>query len=101
MPRSTSRQRFSEYRERVKAKGDRSSHGRERGSSESRSRSFFELFWEFLLLLRGHRRAIIIALSTLTVATLIKLAPPVSLKLAIDYVLADKPLPAAWSQQYH
>jgi ATP-binding cassette subfamily B protein/subfamily B ATP-binding cassette protein MsbA len=32
---------------------------------------------------------------------LIKLAPPVSIKLAIDYVLPDKPLPVEWSERYH
>ncbi|MDA1049955.1 MAG: ABC transporter ATP-binding protein [Planctomycetota bacterium] len=101
MSRLTSRQRFSAYRKRVLSQGDRSSHGRTRDVSKQRSRSFFELFWEFIRLLRGHRRAIVIALATLTVATLIKLAPPVSLKLAIDYVLPDKPLPVAWSEQYH
>ncbi|MCB9873970.1 MAG: ABC transporter ATP-binding protein [Planctomycetaceae bacterium] len=101
MARPTSRQRFTEYRERVKSKGDRTSHGRERNDVKQRSRSFFELFRSFLILLRGHRRAIIVALTTLTVSTLIKLAPPVSLKLAIDYVLADKPLPVEWTERYH
>jgi ATP-binding cassette subfamily B protein/subfamily B ATP-binding cassette protein MsbA len=101
MARPTSRQRFTEYRERVKSKGDRQSHGRERDDAKQRARSFFELFRAFLVLLRGHRRAIVIALGTLTVATLIKLAPPVSLKLAIDYVLPDKPLPVEWSERYH
>lgn len=101
MARPTSRQRFSKYRERVKATGDRPGHGRSRDRSRPRSRSFFELFCEFIRLLRGHRSAIVIALATLTVATLIKLAPPLSLKLAIDYVLPDKPLPVEWSEQYH
>ncbi|MEX0819865.1 MAG: ABC transporter ATP-binding protein [Pirellulaceae bacterium] len=101
MVRPTSRQRFTEYRARVKSQGDRASHGRERDDSTHRSRSFFELFREFLKLLRGHRRAIVFALATLTVSTMIKLVPPLSVKLAIDYVLADQPLPAHWSEQYH
>lgn len=101
MARTTSRQRFTDYRERVKSKGDRTSHGREGDSSKQRSRSFFELFRSFLSLLRGHRKSMSIAVATLTVATLIKLAPPVSLKLAIDYVLADKPLPIEWTVRYH
>lgn len=29
------------------------------------------------------------------------MVPPVSLKLAIDYVLSDKPLPVEWSERYH
>jgi ATP-binding cassette subfamily B protein/subfamily B ATP-binding cassette protein MsbA len=101
MARPTSRRRFAEYRERVRSKGDRPSHGRAHDDSKQRARSFFELFRAFLLLLRGHRTAIVIALATLTLATLIKLLPPVSLKLAIDYVLPDKPLPVEWSEQYH
>ncbi|HUG67951.1 MAG TPA: ABC transporter transmembrane domain-containing protein, partial [Pirellulaceae bacterium] len=101
MARPTSRRRFNEYRERVKSRGDRPSQGRTHDDSRQRARSFFELFRVFLLLLRGHRTAIVIALATLTIATLIKLLPPVSLKLAIDYVLPDKPLPIEWSEQYH
>ncbi|MBC8352486.1 MAG: ABC transporter ATP-binding protein [Planctomycetes bacterium] len=101
MARPTSRQRFSEYRERVNSKGDRLSHGRERDTAKQRSRSFVELFRELLSLLRGHRRSMVVALTTLTIATLIKLIPPVSIKLAIDYVLPDKPLPVEWSEQYN
>jgi ABC-type multidrug transport system fused ATPase/permease subunit len=101
MPRPSSRQQFSEYREQVKTKGDRTSHGRERVDAKPRSRSFFELFVEFLHLLRGYRSSIVLALATLTISTLIKLVPPLSVKLTIDYILPKKPLPAEWSEQYH
>ncbi|MCA9120405.1 MAG: ABC transporter ATP-binding protein [Planctomycetaceae bacterium] len=101
MARTTSRQRFTDYRDGVKSKGDRTSHGRARNSSKQRSRTFFELFRSFLILLRGYRKSMLIAITTLTIATLIKLAPPVSLKLAIDYVLVDRPLPAEWIERYH
>jgi ATP-binding cassette subfamily B protein/subfamily B ATP-binding cassette protein MsbA len=37
------------------------------------------------------------ALATLTVATLLKLVPPVATKLTVDYVLTDNKLPAAWT----
>ena len=101
MPRPSSRQRFSKYRDRIKSTGDRPSHGRDGDVAKQRSRSFVELVRRFWALLRGHRRSISIAIATLTLATLIKLLPPVSIKLAIDYVLPKKPLPLEWSERYH
>lgn len=47
-------------------------------------------------MLRHHRGTMFIALSTLTVGTLLKLAPPAAMKIAVDYVLDDKPIPAEW-----
>jgi ATP-binding cassette subfamily B protein/subfamily B ATP-binding cassette protein MsbA len=67
-------------------------------SARSRQRSFTTLLWEFLRLLRGHRRAVAFALATLAVATICKLVPPAATKLAIDYVLGDRALPAAWTE---
>lgn len=59
------------------------------------TRSFWILFREFLRLLRGERRSLTVALSTLAVATLLKLVPPAATKLAVDNVLAPNPLPAS------
>lgn len=43
-------------------------------------------------MLNGHHRDIVIALATLTVATVLKLVPPVSVKLVVDYVLPRREL---------
>ena len=51
------------------------------------------LIGKFLQLLRGHRTALMLALLTLTAATLLTLIPPASTKFVIDYVLSDHPLP--------
>lgn len=61
-----------------------------------RSRSFWQLLTAFWGLMREQRRAVIFALATLTVATLLKLVPPAAIKVSIDYVLADRPIPTAW-----
>lgn len=69
------------------------------GKPSKRQRSAFKLFVAFLGLLREHRGAMAIALTTLTIATILSLAPPAATKLAIDYVFVDRPLPpslAAW-----
>ena len=42
--------------------------------------------------------AIAFALLTLTVATILKLVPPAATKLAIDYVLGDRSLPAVLTE---
>ena len=101
MARPTSRQQFSDYREKVNTKGDRKGHGREPVDAKPGSRTFLELFRRFFSLLRGHRRALALALATLTVSTLIKLIPPVSVKIAIDYIFPDKPLPVEWTERFH
>jgi ATP-binding cassette, subfamily B, bacterial len=54
-------------------------------------RSFARLFVEFWRLIADHRRAVILALSTLTVGTLLGLIPPAGTKFAIDYVLTNPP----------
>lgn len=83
-------------------RGELSSHNHGHGAhgsgshgerSTARNRSFAVLFWQFLGLLRGHGFAIGFALVTLTVATLLKLVPPLGIKLVIDYVLTNQPLP--------
>jgi len=103
MPQPTSRQRYAEYRTEI---ADRSrGEGRagdakatsDKAGKRSRQRSFWQLLLEFWQLLAGHRPKVLLALSTLTVATLLGLIPPAGTKLAIDHVLTEPPLPLpAW-----
>ena len=97
IPASSSR-RFAEYRRQLREKRTgKVVEEPEAGEIRSqRSRSFLRLLWEFLGLLEGHRWAIGFALATLSVATVLRLAPPLATKLVIDNVLADEPLPAWW-----
>jgi ATP-binding cassette subfamily B protein/subfamily B ATP-binding cassette protein MsbA len=70
------------------------------GDSSHAPRSSWRLFAEFWGLLRGHRPKVIFALGTITVATLLKLAPPAATKIVIDYVLTDRPLPGFWTGRF-
>lgn len=98
--RTSSRRRFAEYTSKLKERrasgefnvGRRHGHGPV--PATPRSRSFFELLVDFWGLVKGHRGAVCFALATLSVSTLLKLLPPVSTKLVIDYVLTDNPIPA-------
>jgi ATP-binding cassette, subfamily B, bacterial len=65
--------------------------------SGGRSRSFFRLLVEFLKLLEGHRWSVAFALATLTVATLLRLVPPLATKVVVDHILIDEPIPAWWT----
>lgn len=123
----SSRRRFDAYRRRIaqrpgkrRSGGDReragtgrhaaggppSSNGsavpgeprQDEAAGPSRQRSFLELLRKFWQLLRGHRGAMLLALGTLTVATILRLLPPLATKLVIDHVLIDQPLPAAWAR---
>ena len=62
------------------------------------SRSFGVLLREFVVLLRGYRLHVALALATLTVGTLLKLIPPAATKLAVDYIFMNRPLPPAWTR---
>jgi len=96
MIRKTSRWRFTEYRRERRAKGSAKTGPQSAipgPTATQRQRSFGTLFWEFLKLLRGYWPTLTFALATLSVATLLKLVPPIGIKLAIDYVLTDQPLP--------
>ena len=103
---ASSSQRFKEYRKKVRARnrGEASSDVNagddEADKKTKRTRSFGQLLREFLSLLRGHRWAIVIALGTLTLATLLQLVPPLATKLVIDNILTDRPLPEWWSQDW-
>ena len=107
IPGSSSR-RYSEYRRQLKTRqgdkdgpADKKSPGA--GGEPPRpppgARPFGRLFIEFLKLLRGHGWAIGFALATLTVATLLRLGPPLATKLVVDNVLIDRALPAWWTER--
>lgn len=104
-PAKSSRQRFQEYRRRLRQRwrGEKPDDKEADADSPRRpkNRSFGPLLREFITLLRGHRWALAIALSTLTASTLLKLVPPAVTKLVIDYVLPGKPLPAAIAERWH
>lgn len=71
-----------------------------RNAPARRNRPLTELYRELYGVLRGHRRAIALALLGLSVATVLKLIPPAATKAAIDYVLLGHPIPEAvqaWS----
>ncbi|WP_254509292.1 ABC transporter ATP-binding protein [Anatilimnocola floriformis] len=102
MSSTSSSQRFVEYRRKVQARNRGDSPADEdddKKDKKPRSRNFNQLFREFLNLLAGHRSAIVFALGTLTIATLLGLVPPLATKLVIDNILTQKPLPA-WSSQW-
>jgi ATP-binding cassette subfamily B protein/subfamily B ATP-binding cassette protein MsbA len=92
--RIASRLRFREYLQRFRA--DRKSGVATRAepsATTGRHRSLPRLYRELYGLLTGYRAALALAIAALTVATLLKLIPPVATKAAIDYVLLSKPLP--------
>jgi ATP-binding cassette subfamily B protein/subfamily B ATP-binding cassette protein MsbA len=99
MNRVSSRRKFTDYREQIRDRPFGTRQTSEPGTQQT-SRSFAQLFVAFVGRLRGHRLTIALALASLTVATALKLVPPLSLKLAVDYVLSDRPLPANWHNQY-
>lgn len=61
--------------------------------SQRRNRTAWGLVRAFLGLLRTHRNAVVFALATLTVATIIGLVPPAATKIAVDNVFLGAPLP--------
>ncbi len=94
----SSRQRFKHYQSTRQNEPTARGHGQPAPRRESSSqRSFAKLFVAFFGLLTGFRATLVLALASLTVATLLKLVPPVGIKLVIDYVVDDQPIPVAWA----
>ena len=93
-PNSTSRQQFDEYRATLTNETGRghshSPHGRSR---KPRERGALELVRSFFAILKPHRWSMALSLSTLSVATILALAPPAATKFIVDYVLGDKTIP--------
>src|SRR5580704_1431168 len=99
MAHERSRLRFAEYRKqfRENRRNGKKPDRDQRRAAPAQPRSFWRLLIEFWGMLAGHRPAVVFALATVTVSTLLSLVPPASTKLMIDYVLTDKPLEPPWS----
>jgi ATP-binding cassette subfamily B protein/subfamily B ATP-binding cassette protein MsbA len=100
--RESSRQRFEKYREEIREQGPTTVGGsphdsRPHDPKKRRLRTARQLIAAFLNITRGQRSGIVVALATLTVATLLALIPPAATKFVVDYVLTERPLPAAWT----
>ncbi len=103
-PPHSSRLRFRDYLRRKREAGRNdigaaSLEDLQRAKKHKRQRSFATLFREFWGLLRGHRPRVLLAVTTVTVATIIGLAPPATTKITLDFVLAKNPPPGglrAW-----
>ncbi len=98
-PRRSSLRRYLDYRNRLRERARRGELRHEYGTmdgrvkSNRRTRSFVPLFWSFVALLRGHRLKLVAALLTLTIATILGLAPLYGTKLVVDNALDARPLP--------
>ena len=88
---SSSRRQFADFKAEFHSR-EKSSPG---GHAKRRERSSLALVSDFWRLLRGHRSSLVFSLSTLTVATVLALIPPVAIKFVVDYVLVGKSLPAS------
>ena len=76
-------------------------HGHGHASAGDRERSAFALIRSFLQLLRPHRWKLAASLATATVATGLALVPQAATKFVVDFVLAEKPLPAKIGIHWH
>ena len=98
---TSSRRRFAAYRKQPRQKRRHDGQKLETAPAARRPDSepwtFGQLFLQFLRLARKQYPTIGFALATLTVATILRLVPPASTKLVIDYVLSDHPWPAPLS----
>jgi ATP-binding cassette subfamily B protein/subfamily B ATP-binding cassette protein MsbA len=94
--RLASRLRFAKFREEWRATRDLPVKGKPGGApAESGThRGLGRLYVELFRLLKGHGLTLASALATLSLATVLKLLPPASTKLVIDYVFLNRPLPA-------
>ncbi|MES2788254.1 MAG: ABC transporter ATP-binding protein [Planctomycetota bacterium] len=96
----SSRKRFTDYlaeTERKRAAGEIVPLHRPHSSAPPRkklSRPFRELIWQFWKLLGTEQYAVLFALATLTVSTLLKLIPPAVTRLVIDNALGQSAHPA-------
>ncbi len=102
MSQPTSRQRYLEYLQEIRARlGGKAAVQDQAKRDRSRQRSFWMLMFDFWGQLVGHRGKVIFALATLTISTLLGLIPPACTKLAIDYVLTQPPRPLPnWLASY-
>ena len=99
----SSRQRFEQYRKKVRdkllPKGGVHSTGEAR-SAKDRVRTSWQLIREFFRLLNPYRWQISLTLLSVTVSTGLGLLPPAGTKFIVDYVLGGLPLPTWFSQTF-
>jgi len=94
-----SKQRFEDYKRTLKRRTKNTDEKSDPDQNDSlqkkhsRMRSSWELVRKFLGLMEKQRAAVMFALATVTVSTLLGLLPPAATKFIIDYVLGDEPLP--------
>ena len=101
MASKNSRRRFAEYRRSLKKSPRQNETDDPAGSAvTSRTRSTGRLFLQFLGLLRGETAPLVFALATLTLATIVRLGPPLATKVVIDNVLSDRAMPDWWSEKW-
>lgn len=96
--RTSSRRRYAEYQNRRRtdptwARVSPEDRGPKRDTLK-RNRPFRALFGAFWSHTHGHRRAIALALTTLTITTGIALVIPAGSKIAIDFAMMDVPGPS-------
>ncbi len=93
----SSRNRFQRYRDGLKQRSGRSSAKPVQDDGDSahkqRLRSTSQLLRSFWELLGDQRPNVLLALVTLTFATVLGLIPPAATKFVVDYVLGDRVLP--------
>ncbi|MBX3390637.1 MAG: ABC transporter ATP-binding protein [Phycisphaeraceae bacterium] len=96
--RRSSRSRYQEYLTKRKdpawAKLDAAEATGQRQRKGARGRGFFELFRLFWKQIREHRKTVVAALGTVTLATGIGLLMPASTLITIDYIVTDHPGPS-------
>lgn len=92
--RISSRFRFEQYRR--ERRGDEVS--KSGGESQARQRSLWSLYRSLYEILKGHRGSIALALTTLSISTVLRLLPPAATKLVVDYVLLRRPIPESVSK---
>jgi ATP-binding cassette subfamily B protein/subfamily B ATP-binding cassette protein MsbA len=97
----SSRLRFLSYRQKVRLRqlpgGSVHSVGAPRAARD-RVRSTWQLTCQFFHLLGPYRGPLCLALSTVTLSTLLGLLPPAGTKFVVDYVLDARPLPPWFTQ---
>lgn len=95
--RKSSRIRFRDYLRTRKHNG-KPEETQEKSSKQQRT--FLQLFGQFLGLMRGCRTLLAVALVLSTISTFVKLVPPAATKVAVDYVLLQKPIPDSWNRYF-
>src|ERR1700722_2805767 len=99
--RESSRQRFAQYRERLRKKENLQPELASSLRRRPRVRSTWALIKSFFRLLGDQRPAVYFSLATLTVSTVLGLGPPAATKFVVDNVLGRKPLPEAIPSWLH